>query len=357
MSNFKNLGPFQFQRFFTNSIRPVFLVLIFFGSTSCNKKSDSASDAVSAQQTTTTTTTTPLPTTPSTSSDSKKETTNSTDSSGQATPIPDMTPKPSATNNNDKSGQPNNSGNNNRNNSNGTATTPSTSTSNIPATIHPIGINQKFETQEEKLTRICNLEFRSIDELNESRNTPCLTDLDAENAYRLTQLMRIRFNEVTKKLNSYEGRQGQVIISVAKDTFWWIFYGALLPSGTLIGGKTSAAGAKALERWNTSKGRVEELQKWAERHKLFSENAIKWSKSSSVMVILTGIASSVATHKEELINIVLKTPEEVKAAKVIFEFLKSEAERRSIVLETFKYDDILAPDSTANPAAPAAQGH
>jgi hypothetical protein len=74
------------------------------------------------------------------------------------------------------------------------------------------------------------------------------------------------------------------------------------------------------------------------------------------MVVLTGIASSVATHKEELINIVLKTPEEVKAAKVIFEFLKSEAERRSIVLETFKYDDILAPDSTATPAAPAAQG-
>lgn len=350
MSKFKKLGPSQFQRFFTNSIRPVFLVLIFFGSTSCNKKSDSASDAVSAQQaTTTTTTTTTLPTTSSTSGDSKKETTNST---GQATTNPDLTPKPSATGNSDKSGQPTNNGTS-------TATTPTTSspTSKIPTSIHPIGINQKFETQEEKLTRICNLEFRSIDELNESRNTPCLTDLDAENAYKLTQLMRIRFNEVTKKLNSYEGRQGQVIIAVAKDTFWWIFYGALLPSGTLIGGKTSAAGAKALERWNTSKGRVEELQKWAERHKLFSENAIKWSKSSSVMVILTGIASSVATHKEELINIVLKTPEEVKAAKVIFEFLKSEAERRSIVLETFKYDDILAPDSTANPAVPTAQGH
>lgn len=348
MSKFKKLGPVQFQRFFTNSIRPVLLVLFFLGSTSCNKKSDSASDAVSTQQATTTTTTTTLPTTSSTSSDSKKETTN-----------PDMTPKPSSTDNNDNSGQPNNNGNN----SNTTATTPSTSSpspspsSKIPATIHPIGINQKFETQEEKLTRICNLEFRSIDELNESRNTPCLTDLDAENAYKLTQLMRIRFNEVTKKLNSYEGRQGQVIIAVAKDTFWWIFYGALLPSGTLIGGKTSAAGAKALERWNTSKGRVEELQKWAERHKLFSENAIKWSKSSSVMVILTGIASSVATHKEELINIVLKTPEEVKAAKVIFEFLKSEAVRRSIVLETFKYDDILASDSAANPAAPTAQGH
>lgn len=301
------------------------LTVFIFTLSACNKNSESKLKSTTASTSTTSTT---LPdTNPNNLQNTNKNPIHSADNQSEnPKPTTGSVPNPPQTDATNSDG-------------NDKKTTPSKpetekKTPTLPTTIHTPTGTQSFETSDEQMTRICNLEFRSTDELKIFKDAPCLKDMNPENTYRLTQLMRARFEEVNKKLKERKGKKGAVIIDFFSDTFWWIAYGALLPGGTFVTAKTSAAAAKAFEKWNTSKARVEELQKWAERHKYFNQNSVRWFKSTSFLVVLTGIATSVSEHKNDIVNLVLNTPEEIEAAEIIFDFLKQEAERRSIVLET-----------------------